>query len=152
MKGPEEDDLLEDRLCLALYHASHAMAAAYRTILQPLDLTYPQYTVMSILWHADRRTVKDISSVLQSDYNTVSPLIKRLENRGLVHRNRNDTDDREVLVHLTPAGRVLEQSATSIQSDIQHATGLDETRHHRLVAGLQKLVQSLSATNGGRHR
>ncbi len=147
MNGPEGDDLLEDRLCLALYHASHAMAAAYRVILQPLDLTYPQYTVMSALWQTDSRTVKDISSVLKSDYSTVSPLIKRLEHRGLVRRTRNNTDDREVLVQLTKAGIVLEQLAASVQADIRHAAGLDQATHHRLVADLQRLVRTLNATN-----
>ncbi len=138
-----DDDILEDRLCLALYRASHAMTAAYRAILEPLDLTYPQYTVMSALWQSDPRTVKDLSQVLGSDYNTVSPLIKRLEQRDLLRRRRSDADEREVLVQLTDRGRALQEGARSVQPDVRRAVGLSETRHNRLLADLQQLTRQL---------
>ena len=142
-------DPIEDRLCLAIYHASHAMTAAYRTILQPLKLTYPQYTVMSALWRIEPRTVKSLGQVLGTDSNTVSPLLKRLEQRDLVTRSRGATDEREVLVRLTEVGRELAKQAESVQDDIQAATGLDPATHARLVRDLQALTRNLEAFASG---
>src|SRR3989442_3417550 len=95
---------LDDQLCFALYAASRAVTAAYRPLLAELDLTYPQYLVMLVLWERGSGTVKELGDALELDYGTLSPLLKRLEAAGLVHRERRPEDERSVRVALT-AGR-----------------------------------------------
>ncbi len=142
------EDVLEDRLCLALHRASHAMTAAYRRVLEPLGLTYPQYTVLSALWLSDPVTVKDLGEVLGSDYSTMSPLIKRLETKALVRRTRGSTDEREVLVHLTAAGESLRGRAEAVQADVRRASGLADARRQRLVKDLHQLTRRLEVVEG----
>lgn len=139
---------MEDRLCLALHRASHAMTAAYRKVLEPLDLTYPQYTVLSALWRTNPLTIRDLGRVLGSDHSTMSPLIKRLEAKALVRRSRSRTDEREVLVQLADAGEQLRESAAFVQQDIHRAAGLTDARHDRLVTELHHLTARLEATDG----
>ena len=148
MEQPPAEDHVEDRLCLTLHKASRAMTATYRKVLQPLDLTYPQYTVMSALWQQDPATVRELGDVLGSDYSTMSPLIKRLEGKALVLRARNSTDEREVLVHLTREGRQLRDRAASVQADMRRAAGLSRAELDRLVEELGQLTERLQAFDG----
>lgn len=137
------DDGLEDRLCLMLYQASHAMTATYRKLLQPLDLTYPQYTVMSALWRRSPAAIRDLGSLLGSDYSTMSPLVKRLEAKALVRRTRGSADEREVLVHLTEQGEQLQGRARDVQPAIREASGLSDAEIDRLVDDLRGLTARL---------
>ena len=100
---------LDRQLCFALYSASRAMTAAYRPILTELNLTYPQYLVLLVLWEEGRVTVGRLGERLQLDSGTLSPLLKRLEANGFVRRERSLDDERLVDVTLTPAGRRLER-------------------------------------------
>src|SRR5215813_1878227 len=100
---------LDRHLCFALYSASRAMTAAYRPILTELNLTYPQYLVLLVLWEQGRVTVGSLGERLQLDSGTLSPLLKRLEANGFVRRQRSSDDERVVEVVLTPAGRRLEE-------------------------------------------
>ena len=103
---PNDDMLqLSQQLCFALYATTHAFNRAYRPLLAPLDLTYPQYLVMLVLWEADDLTVKEIGARLQLDSGTLTPLLKRLEAAGLVQRERDATVD-------TIFGRNIESSTT----------------------------------------
>ena len=102
---------VDRQLCFALYSASRAMTAAYRPILTAMNLTYPQYLVMLVLWEEDRVTVSRLGERLQLDSGTLSPLLKRLETNGFVRRERSAHDERLVDVTLTPAGRRLERKA-----------------------------------------
>src|SRR3954451_24599209 len=105
---------LEDQLCFALYHASRALTRAYGPLLEPLGLTYPQYLVLLVLWERDGLAVKDIGERLKLDSGTLTPLLKRLEQQGLVARQRGEDDERVVRVHLTPAGRGLRTRARKV--------------------------------------
>src|SRR5258705_35679 len=96
---------LDRHLCFALYSASRAMTAAYRPILTELNLTYPQYLVLLVLWEEGRITVGGLGERLQLDSGTLSPLLKRLEANGFVRRERSSDDERLVDVTLTPEGR-----------------------------------------------
>lgn len=147
MDQTAEGDQLEDRLCLVLYQASHAMTASYRKVLQPLGLTYPQYTVMSALWRTDPVTIKDLSGLLDSDYSTMSPLIQRLEAKALVRRTRSTTDEREVLVHLTVQGHELRDRAQGVQPAIRGATELSDAERDGLVNELHQLTARLQHFN-----
>ncbi len=115
-----------DMICHAVYAANHALGRTYRTLLDPLGLTYPQYLVMVVLWAADEpRRVKSIGDELDLDSGTLTPLLKRLEAAGLLRRRRNPADERETLVELTEAGAALRVRAAHVPAAIQAATGLD---------------------------
>jgi DNA-binding MarR family transcriptional regulator len=105
---------LDEQLCFALYSASRAVTAAYRPLLDELNLTYPQYLVLLVLWEEEPCTVGHLGDRLHLDSGTLSPLLKRLESAGLVLRQRATDDERRVHISLTPAGRALEQRAACI--------------------------------------
>lgn len=105
---------LDEQLCFALYSASRAVTAAYRPLLDELNLTYPQYLVLLVLWEEEPCTVGHLGDRLHLDSGTLSPLLKRLESAGLVHRQRATDDERRVHISLTPAGRALEKRAACI--------------------------------------
>ena len=114
--------LLDDQLCFALYSTGLAMNKVYRKLLRKLDLTYPQYLVMLVLWERDELTVSDIGARLFLDSATLTPLLKRLEAAGLVARTRSAQDERQVVVSLTDAGRQLAAAAAGIQHEVLCAT------------------------------
>ncbi len=114
---------LHEMLCFALYGASHAFSRAYKPLLEPLGLTYPQYLVMVSLWEADGQPVKGLGAALDLDSGTLSPLLKRLEQAGLVTRTRAEQDERQVIIFLTDKGRRLQQEAAGVTSAIAAATG-----------------------------
>jgi len=135
---PAAPPKLDDQLCFALYSAGLALTKAYRPILDALDLTYPQYLVMMCLWERDDAMVNEIGGRLRLDSGTLTPLLKRMEARGLLHRQRDPQDERRVRVLLTDAGRALGDRAAAIPSRLGEAIGLsacdaDEERD-RLVA------------------
>ncbi|MBI3217685.1 MAG: MarR family transcriptional regulator [Mycobacterium sp.] len=105
---------LDEQLCFALYSASRAVTAAYRPLLDELNLTYPQYLVLLVLWEEEPCTVGHLGDRLHLDSGTLSPLLKRLESAGLVYRQRATDDERRVHISLTPAGRALEKRAACI--------------------------------------
>ena len=105
---------LDDQLCFALYSASRAVTAAYRPLLTELNLTYPQYLVLLVLWEEGRANVGRLCERLHLDSGTLSPLLKRLESVGYVTRARSTDDERRVEVVLTPAGKRLRTKASCI--------------------------------------
>ncbi|MGG7578478.1 MarR family transcriptional regulator [Rhizobium sp. L9] len=116
---------IDEMLCFSIYSASHAFNQLYRPLLDELDLTYPQFLVMTALWARDDRTVKDLGETLFLDSSTLTPLLKRLENVGLVTRNRNPADERQVLLRLTKKGHALKSGAAHVFDCIGKAVGLD---------------------------
>ena len=113
-KSLDPSMLLDEQLCFALYAASRRMTAAYRPLLDALDLTYPQYLVMLVLWEQDGLTVRELGERLQLDSGTLTPLLKRLELAGLLGRRRRRSDEREVEITLTDAGHTLRARAADI--------------------------------------
>ncbi|GGN16458.1 MarR family transcriptional regulator [Lentzea pudingi] len=111
---PENPLELERQVCFALAVASRTVIAVYRPILEPLNLTHPQYLVMLALWERSPRTVKDLSNALQLDPGTLSPLLKRLEAIGYVERQRDKADERALALTLTGAGQELRKEALKI--------------------------------------
>jgi DNA-binding MarR family transcriptional regulator len=136
---------LDDQLCFALYAASRAVTAAYRPLLAELDLTYPQYLVMLVLWERGSGTVKELGDALELDYGTLSPLLKRLEAAGLVRRERRPEDERSVRVALTDGGAALRDRATAVPPAIGAAMGLDAAEATELRAALRRLTASVQA-------
>ncbi|MCA1005740.1 MarR family winged helix-turn-helix transcriptional regulator [Rhodococcus hoagii] len=141
------DDLALDRqVCFALYSASRATTAAYRTLLADLGITYPQYLVMLVLWERDGRGVQEICHALQLDTGTLSPLLKRLESAGLIERQRLGGDERRVTVVLTDAGAEMRDRASDIPARLARATGLGGPDLERLRDVLLAVGRNLHAT------
>jgi MarR family transcriptional regulator, organic hydroperoxide resistance regulator len=138
---------IDSQLCFALYSASRAMTAAYRPILAELNLTYPQYLVLLVLWEDERVTVRRLGERLHLDSGTLSPLLKRLELNGFVRRERSRDDERLVEVTLTPAGRRLEQRAQCIPAELGSVTGISEKQATDLRDAVRQLTDALSASS-----
>jgi DNA-binding MarR family transcriptional regulator len=139
---------LDRHLCFALYSASRAMTAAYRPILRELNLTYPQYLVLLVLWEEGRISVGRLGDRLQLDSGTLSPLLKRLEANGFVCRERSNADERSVDVTLTPAGRGLERRAQCVPERLFPSTGLTEQDAADLRDAVRRLTDALTASLG----
>jgi DNA-binding MarR family transcriptional regulator len=112
------------------------MTRTYKPLLDQLGLTYPQYLVMLVLWEQDAILVKDIGARLFLDSGTLTPLLKRLEANGLVARNRDPGDERQVRISLTAAGRALRDQAAAIPAAVLCASGQELAALARLRAEL----------------
>ncbi|WP_184400835.1 MarR family winged helix-turn-helix transcriptional regulator [Rhizobium sp. BK650] len=123
MEIPEEEKRLEKQLCFAVYATAHAFTRAYKPILDKVGLTYPQYIVMLVLWEKAELPVKTIGEQLDLDSGTLSPLLKRLEQSGLIKRTRDSRDERQVIVSLTPKGQAMKGEVNTIMSSIGEAIG-----------------------------
>ncbi|MEV0485982.1 MarR family transcriptional regulator [Streptomyces sp. NPDC050508] len=137
--------LLDEQLCFALYAAQRALTAAYRPLLEELELTYPQYLVLLVLWERGETPIKDLATALRLDYGTMSPLLKRLEAAGLVHRERAAHDERSVLVACTERGAALKQRATRVPGALLAATELEMPEVARLRGELWRLAERAEA-------
>jgi DNA-binding MarR family transcriptional regulator len=98
---------LDKHLCFALYAASNHMTRMFAPFLKKLGVTYPQYLVLVVLWERGAQGVGDLAALLRMDLGTLSPMLKRLEAKGLLTRRRQASDERRVLIDLTPKGVVL---------------------------------------------
>lgn len=121
-KQDQATPVLGDLLCFSLYSTGLAMNKVYRKLLRKLDLTYLQYLVMVVLWERDELTVSEIGARLFLDSATLTPLLKRLEGAGLLSRTRSAADERQVVIALTDAGRVLQAEAGAIFDQVLCAT------------------------------
>jgi len=135
--------LLDNQLCFALYSANLALNKLYRQLLAPLNLTYPQYLVMLILWERDDITVSEIGERLFLDSATLTPLLKRLESAGLIVRQRSRQDERQVAVTLSDEGRALQQQAQDIPQAVGCAAQCDTETLLALKQQLEQLRQQL---------
>lgn len=130
-------------MCFALYSANLALHKVYRKLLGELDLTYPQYLVMLVLWQRDDVIVSEIGEKLFLDSATLTPLLKRLETAGLLVRNRAKSDERQVIITLTDAGKALKEKAKSIPEAIMCATECDIEEMSALKGQLESLRERL---------
>ncbi|MEU9456323.1 MarR family transcriptional regulator [Streptomyces sp. NPDC048277] len=144
--APDAEWLRLDRqICFSLHAASRAFNGVYRVILKDLGLTYPQYLVMLVLWEQGDLPVKKLGEHLRLDSGTLSPLLKRLEAAGLVHRERSIQDERSVEVRLTREGTALRERALAVPRRIVSATGFDVDEIRDLKARLDQLTGTLDA-------
>ncbi len=119
------------------------MTATYRSMLDKLGVTYPQYLVLLALWEQDGRGVSELCDALVLDTGTLSPLLKRLEILGLVERRRESADERRVGIHLTDAGAALRGEAVGIPAELTRSTGMDADELGALRDTLTNLTESL---------
>lgn len=138
-RSTQEPPRLETQLCFAIYGAAHAFTRTYKPLLEPLGLTYPQYLVMLTLWEEDGQPVKAIGERLGLDSGTLSPLLKRLEQAGLVDRLRDRQDERQVRIVLTEKGTALSREATGVMQTIGAAAGCSLKEMEDLRDGLQEI-------------
>lgn len=135
---------LDNQLCFALYDASRAVVRAYGPLLDDLGLTYPQYVTMLVLWENDGPvSMGDLGARLHLDSGTLTPLIKRLVQLGVVERRRDPADERRVLVTLTEQGAALRQHACGIPARIFGRFGLDVDAAKMLFDSLTRIVQTI---------
>ena len=137
---PPTAEELDELLCFDLYAAQRAVTAAYRPVLGPLGLTYPQYLVLVVLWGRGECTVRDVAEALRLDHGTLTPLLRRMETMGLLTRTRGADDQRTVRLALTPEGDALRRHRDDVQCHIADAVGL----HERDVLTLQRLLRRLT--------
>ncbi len=136
---------LDQMFCFAVYSAGHAMNRVYKPLLDELGLTYPQYLVMLVLWEQDDLTVGQVGEKLFLDSSTLTPLLKRLECTGVLKRERDSADERQVRVRLTETGRDLRQRALGLPGCIVKATGQSLPELRRLQDDIQRLRSALHA-------
>lgn len=139
----KDEKSLDHQLCFAIYATSLAFTRAYRPLLEELDLTYPQYLAMRLLWAEDRLTVGQLAERLALESGTVTPLIKRLEQAGLLTRCRSRIDERQVNVHLTEKGLALKPVADRLNEDLKALVGPQFIDDENLVETLQSLRKVL---------
>ncbi|MFC4794060.1 MarR family winged helix-turn-helix transcriptional regulator [Hymenobacter endophyticus] len=134
---------LENQLCFPLYAASRMLTKAYQPLLQEFDLTYPQYLVLLLLWEHQERTVKELGEHLLLDSGTLTPLLKRMEQRQLISRRRDPRDERSVIIGLLPAGEALRQPTCRIPEQLFEKMGFPLTEFEALRDQLNNLLTRL---------
>ena len=136
---------LDNQLCFALYSTSLAMTKIYKPMLDELDLTYPQYLAMLVLWEKDGLMVSELGQRLYLDSGTLTPLLKRLEAAGFITRIRAVEDERRVHITLTSSGRKLKAKAAKIPACILSASQCSISEISDLTRQVQSLRQHLAA-------
>lgn len=109
---------LENQLCFPVYAASRLIIREYQPFLDRLEITYPQYLVLMVLWENDNLTVNEIAKKLILNTNTITPLLKRMEQQELINRKRSDKDERKVIVHLSEKAKALQEKASQIPKEL----------------------------------
>jgi DNA-binding MarR family transcriptional regulator len=134
---------LGNQLCFPLYAASRMFTKAYQPLLQELDLTYPQYLVLLLLWEHQELTVKQLGDELLLDSGTLTPLLKRMEQKQWVSRRRDPRDERSVIIGLLPAGEELRQRACHIPEQLFAKLGMPQAEFEALRDQLHQLLTRL---------
>ena len=141
-------------LCFSLYAASRATSQAYRAVLAEHDLTYPQFLVLVALDAQGDSTVVELGQLMFLDSGTLSPLLKRLERRGLITRTRPAENERVLVVALTAAGSTMRQEIANAVTPLNPAYGVDADelaallpQLHAIRSGMTDLTDSIRTTN-----
>ena len=121
----KEEFLLDNQLCFRLYTASRLLTQVYHPLLSEYGLTYPQYLVLLVLWEKDAQPVNDIAKRLFLETNTVTPLLKRMENEGLLARAKGKEDARQMIVSLTGKGKALQKKLKEVPQTVGNAVICD---------------------------
>lgn len=153
MDNPFAKLFLENQLCFPLYAASRLTTQIYGPYLNALGITYPQYLVLLVMWQYDEQTVNEIGKRLLLESNTLTPLLKRLEQKGLIARKRSPADERSVIISLTEKGDQLKAAAVEIPDKITDSfagSGISDPEIKAFHTTLLRLVEALNEkTSGG---
>lgn len=141
--------LLRNQLCFPLYACAKEVVRKHKPELDAIGLTYTQYIVMMVLWEHSTTNVKTLGQYLYLDSGTLTPLLKKLEQRGLIHRERSGADERNVFVHLTKAGEELREQAAKIPTRMRSCLPLNDVEAETLYRLLYKVLESTNSTSEG---
>ena len=136
---------LENQLCFPLYACSRNVIREYKPFLDRLDLTYTQYIAMLVLWERGSLTVKELGEALYLDSGTLTPLLKKLEAKGLITRKRSTADERNLILTLTKAGTAMREEAVSIPEELAKKVPLSGEESRMLYDLLYKVLGNLEA-------
>ncbi|MCH4191637.1 MAG: MarR family transcriptional regulator [Butyrivibrio sp.] len=131
---------LENQLCFPLYAVSKEIVKRYKPFLDRLDLTYTQYITMMVLWEHRQMNVKELGGHLYLDSGTLTPVLKKLEQKGWIERTRARDDERVLIVTLTEEGNQLKEKALDIPSQIGACVRLDQEQAHQLYQILYRIL------------
>jgi DNA-binding MarR family transcriptional regulator len=143
--GNDELLKLDNQLCFVLYASSRALTQAYRPFLNELDLTYPQYLVLLVLWEQEGLTVNQLGEKLCLDNGTLTPLLKRMEKAGIIKRQRSNRDERKVFIFLTKKAKALKEKAYKVPEHMICNSGVTAEHYVALKENLEDLLKCLKA-------
>ncbi|MGQ9427578.1 MarR family winged helix-turn-helix transcriptional regulator [Gilvimarinus sp. F26214L] len=144
---------LDLQVCHALYSSTNALVRAYRPLLEPLGLTYPQYLVMMSLWERDGVSIRHLSRHTRLDAGTLTPILKRLEAKGLLRREHSKEDERQKQIVLSKEGKELKARAEQVPETMacRYLKDLDKARKLReLCEELYQTLEQSEPTSGSR--
>ena len=121
IKNMKDQLLLSEQVCFPVYAFAKEIINQYRPLLDELELTYPQYLVMLVLWEHEEQTVNELGDKLKLDSGTLTPLLKRMELKDFVSRNRSTVDERIVLITLTEKGKTIKEKASCIPTKLMQS-------------------------------
>ena len=136
----EESLKLENQLCFPLYACSKEVIKRYKPMLDKLDLTYTQYIAMMVLWEHETINVKTLGEILFLDSGTLTPLLKKLESKGYITRNRDTSDERNLIISITADGKKLKAQAKKVPSEISKCICLTNEESIELYRLLYKVL------------
>lgn len=134
---------LENQLCFPLYAASRLVTKCYQPLLKDFDITYPQYLVLLVLWENNGVPLSFISDKLLLQSNTLTPLVKRMEEMELLTRTRSATDERSVIIELTTKGEELKQLAENVPMQLAENFNMDIEELTLLHKLLYKVIHNI---------
>ena len=134
---------LDKQICFPFYAASREIIKLYRPFLEPLDLTYTQYITMMALWENESMNVRELGSRLFLDSGTLTPLLKKLENKGYIKRSRSKEDERNLIVALTDAGEALKDKALHIPTELAKHVRLNMPEIMSMYQSMYKLLEEV---------
>ena len=131
---------IENQICFPLYACSREIIKSYKPFLDEIDLTYTQYIAMMVLWEHKTMNVKAMGEILYLDSGTLTPLLKKLESKGLVTRQRSAADERNLVVTITDAGEALREKAITVPAEIAKCSNLEPEEAAMLYRILYKML------------
>ncbi len=134
---------LENQLCFPLYACSKEVVKRYKPFLDKLDLTYTQYITMMVMWERKSINVKELGDSLFLDSGTLTPLLKKLENKGYITRKRSKTDERNLIVTITEKGEALRDDAVDVPAKMGKCVNLTKDEAKTLYSLLYKLLGNI---------
>ncbi len=141
---PDEGYLkLENQLCFPLYASSRMITRLYQPLLEKLGLTYPQSIIMLVLWEHDSLSIREIGDQVQLNTNTLTPLLKRMSEQGLLRRERSAEDERRVLITLTQKGMDMKADAQSVPVELMQTMNFPLEKAIQLKTLLDELLTDL---------
>ena len=138
---------LKNQLCFPIYLCSKEIIKKYTPFLEKLDLTYTQYIVMMYFWEKETSNVKEIGKALILDSSTLTPLLKKLENKGYITRIRSTKDERNLVITLTEKGKLLREQALSVPAQVGNCINLSKEEAEMLYKLTYKILVNLEEEN-----